>query len=156
MSFVIKPEIIGTFKQSEFLTPPSWAKTTMKNGGETKVWREDLEIRGLRIGENEDGNYVSFNFVIPRDVVSDNQGRVTSLYLGFPHDDTSTRYRISGQQLFEVFKAAGFEPVVDGGLDMGQIDQNALMGMRVNAQVSVGPDKNGIQRQNLNYFRPIK
>jgi len=156
MSMIISPDVIKSFKMGQFLDAPDSAKTSIKNGEEVKTWREVFVVRDVRAGETDDGEFVSFDLTVPSDVISTNQGRTAQLYLGFPEDQTSTRFRIAGQQLFELFKVVGYSPVIDGGFKLSAIDKDALRNMRFNAQVKLGPDKDGVIRQNLGYFRTPK
>lgn len=153
-------QFIKDIKSGDFLTPPDSAKTTLKDGNEVKTWFETFQVAGIVATVLDDGTeLVRIDVTVPHDVQSANQGRRCGAFFRFPQgsDDGQEQQRtISARSLFSLFAAAGYDPDTSTGFDTSSIDGTALAGQRVTAQVRIAPDKNGIPRQNLQYWKAPK
>ena len=164
--FDIGPDFIKEMKMGAFLTPPPDAKTKPVKGQSEPayVWRETFVIQDIDVRSDGDGSEAVLpKFVVPSDVFSSNQGRVASEYFGFPwtaaqngEKSAKSQCAISYRSLCEFARAAGYEGDITnlGAFQTSVVPE--LRNMRVDAQVSVGPDDNGTPRQHIRDFRAPK
>jgi len=164
--FDIGPDFIREMKMGAFLTAPEHAKSTAVKGQDEpkRSWRETFVIQDILVTQQDDGTeQVSAKFVVPSDVLSSNQGRTASEWMRFPWTEAqsgdkgaNTACAINYRALCELAKAAGHEGDISNLGQFGESVVPLLRNMRISAQVSVGPDKDGVPRQHVQYFRPVK
>lgn len=155
--YVVSESLAGEMG-SQFLTPPGYAVST-KWGDR---WDTQATIEDLIYAQDETNPKVEtlrIMFRVPADAES-NQGRGFSEFFNFHWDAVEegqpknmvTRTQISYKNLVKLVQAAGMQ---DGPVSPGAVAEMAddLRGLTLNVQVTVGPDKTGIQRQSLGMWR---
>lgn len=168
MFYKISPSLAKDLAAGAFLTPPAdgtpgYKITESKDpSSPRRVWRETFAIRNATVKEVNDQEVFEINLIVPADVVSPggNQGRSTRKSLWFPwkaRDDgdeaAQKQVSMSYRALIDILKAVG-APTEFTSLDALPLTQ--MSNMRVSAQVRHEPDKNGVPRENIEYFRAPK
>jgi len=159
--YIPSDDLLDAMK-SRFLTPPEGQYETVRKG---KRWRQDMQIEGMQFDQREDNakmQKLQVRFRVPA-TASANAGRGFTEFFDFDFEAMENgtpanmvmRTTINYNNLVSLMGAIGG---VDGPVVPGQIAANAdeYRGQLCSAQIVVGPDKTGVERQSVsNYNRPI-